>query len=252
MKTPVILTVGTTHPLNVAGIGLDLRIAAELGVRLVTVVAGVSAQNASSVLARRAVASDLIRSQFAALADVAVAAIRIGALIDAASIVTVASELGDFADVPIVCDPVLAMTGGDRLSDDAAVAALRDTLFPRCSLVTPNLDEAERFVGEPVRDFAAMEDAGRRLCGRGARAVLVKGGHLVAAPADLLVTAGTIQRFESERIPRSLRGTGDLLACAVAARLAHGDDLVSSIAFGREFVRKRIAAAVAFAGTTTF
>jgi hydroxymethylpyrimidine/phosphomethylpyrimidine kinase len=96
-----------------------------------------------------------------------------------------------------------------------------------------------------------MEQAGETLRGYGAQAVLVKGGHLAHAPIDVLVTRDGVTRFTGERLDATLRGTGDLLAGAIAARLGWGDDLATAIMCARQFVRAAIAAGVAFAGART-
>jgi hydroxymethylpyrimidine/phosphomethylpyrimidine kinase len=106
-------------------------------------------------------------------------------------------------------------------------------------------------LGRSVTDIAAMEDAAHRLRGLGAGAVLIKGGHLMEAPTDVLATADGVKHFAGERIAATLRGTGDLLACAIAARLAAGDDLAAGITQARRFVRESIAAGVDFAGART-
>jgi hydroxymethylpyrimidine kinase/phosphomethylpyrimidine kinase len=249
--TPILLAVGTTHPLNIAGVGLDARIAPLLGVRVVTIVAGVSAQDASSVLARTPVDEETIAAQFAAVAGLPIGAVHVGALLDARSVGAVERGLQAFAGVPVICDPVVAASGGERLADDATVAALRDVLFARCTLVTPNLQEAAVFLGHPVADVDAMEAAGRELCAYGMQAALIKGGHLANEPTDVLVTAAGAARFTAKRIPATLRGTGDLLACAVAARCAYGDSIVAGVQAARAFVRGCLAAGVDFAGART-
>lgn len=248
--TPVIAAIGTTHPLNIAGLGLDLRVGARLGVRVVCVVAGISAQDARGVLARMPVDPQTIAAQFAALHDANVAAVHVGALLDAASVRAVADGVARVR-APVVCDPVLAATGGDRLADDATIAALRSALFPRALLVTPNLDEASVLLGAPVRDLAAMEAAAHALRATGAQAVLIKGGHLAGDAVDVLAFADRVVHFREPRIAASLRGTGDLLAAAIAARLALGDELVAAVGAARAFVRACLYDGVDFAGTRT-
>lgn len=248
---PVVVAVGTTHPLNIAGVGLDARIAPLLGIRVVTVVAGVSAQSAERVLARSAVDPATIAAQFAALADAQPAAVHVGALLDAASVAAVTDGLATLGAIPVVCDPVMTVSSGDRLADDATIAALRDALFARCTLVTPNLDEAALLWGAPIPDVAAMEAAANALRAFGAQAVLVKGGHLARESTDVLAAADGVTHFRAARIAASLRGTGDLLACAIAARLASGAELRASIEAARAFVRGCLAAGVPFAGART-
>ncbi|MGD0474268.1 MAG: bifunctional hydroxymethylpyrimidine kinase/phosphomethylpyrimidine kinase [Candidatus Velthaea sp.] len=249
--SPVVLAVGTTHPLNVAGVGLDARIAPLLGVRIVTVVAGVSAQDAGAVLARTPLDEATIGAQFAAVRDAGIGAVHVGALLDARSVSAVAGGLRSLGGVPAVCDPVIAATGGQRLADDETIRALREVLFAHCALVTPNLGEAALLLGRSIPDVDAMEEAARELGRTGAGAVLIKGGHLDGDPTDVLLTADGVTRLSAKRIAATLRGTGDLLACAAAARLACGDSIAASVEAARAFVRGCLAAGVPFAGTRT-
>jgi hydroxymethylpyrimidine/phosphomethylpyrimidine kinase len=96
-----------------------------------------------------------------------------------------------------------------------------------------------------------MERAGADLRALGPDAVLVKGGHLAGEPVDVFISAAGVKRFGSARLADGLRGTGDLLACATAARLAHGDELEIAIERARDFVRASIASGVVFAGART-
>jgi hydroxymethylpyrimidine/phosphomethylpyrimidine kinase len=179
--------------------------------------------------------------------------------------------MASYPGVPVVLDPVLAASGGDALADDATRRALRDALLPLATVVTPNLGEAGALLEREVGDVAAMEDAGRALVALGARAALVKGGHLVGDPVDVLVErhgdgdgdgdgggdareggAGEgvrVRRLVSDRVAGELRGTGDLLAVTIAAGLAGGVPVGEAVERARERVRAAIARGVAFAGT---
>jgi hydroxymethylpyrimidine/phosphomethylpyrimidine kinase len=248
---PVVACIGTTHPLNIAGLGLPLRVSAALGVRAVTVVAGVSAQTAARVYAREPVAPSAIAAQFAALADAQVTAFHVGALLDEASVRAVARGLTLYPNVPVICDPVIATSGGDALADGATLAALRDELFGLCALITPNLAEAGLLLGMPVTDVPEMDHAARVLLLTGARGVLIKGGHLGGDAIDVLAYAQELMHFAAPRIAAELRGTGDLLAFAIAARLACGDALPLAIGSARDFVRTQLRNGVTFAGAQT-
>ncbi len=238
---PAVASVGTTHPWNVAGAGLDILVLHELGVRPLTIVAGVSAQDDRSVLALHAVPPHAILAQFAALAEAPVDAFRIGALLSAASVSAVARGVWE-ARVPIVCDPVIRASDGAVLADEATVAALRRELFARVSVLTPNVPEAEVLVGRRIAGVPDMIEAARAIGALGPRAVLLKGGH-VDPPVDVLFDGAEIETYESARIDGDMRGTGCVLAAALAARLAHGDRLRAAVAFAREFVRAKIRAA---------
>jgi hydroxymethylpyrimidine/phosphomethylpyrimidine kinase len=246
--TPVVAAVGTTHPYAAAGLLLDLAAIRFLGAQPVAVVAGVSAQDAGRVLARAPVDAATIAAQFAALAGTPIAAFCVGALLDASSVRAVAAGLGRYPGVPVICDPVIAASGGDRLADDATIAAMRAELFARCTLITPNLAEAALLTGAPIADVPAMHAALPALLALGATAVLLKGGHLTGEACDLFAGAGDVRELRAARIPLDLRGTGSLLASAIAVRCAFGDTLPDAIGVARAFVRERIEHGGTFAG----
>ena len=248
MSTPVVAAVGTTHPLLAAGMLLDLTAIRALGAQPVAVVAGVSAQDAAHVTARTAVAPETIAAQFAALASVAIGAFCVGALLDAASVAAVAAGLARFPGVPVICDPVIAASGGDRLASDATIAALRAHLFGRCTLLTPNLAEAALLTGRPVTDLADMHAVLPALFALGPAAVLLKGGHLAGDACDVFAEGTTAHELRAARLPLDLRGTGSLLAAAIAVRCAFGDPLPAAVATARAFVRERIERGGTFAG----
>jgi len=237
----IVASIGTSDPWNAAGLGLDILALAECGVHPVTVVAGVTAQDRGGIAARHAVPPDMVAAQLHALRDAEIGAYRIGALLDVTTLDVVGAHVAA-AHAPAVYDPVLSASGGGDFAGPAFERALLARLVPHVRLLTPNLAEAARLTGTaPIGSIDAMEAAGRALCAAGAPAVLVKGGHLDGSAIDVLVAGNATTVFESPRLPGSLRGTGCLLACAVAARLAHGDELEAAITFGRAFVREKFA-----------
>ena len=237
-----VCSIGTTHPWNVAGLGLDVLVLHELGVHPLTVVAGVSAQDDSTVLGLHAIPPHTILSQLAALADAPIDACRIGALVSAASVAAVARGISEM-HVPIVCDPVIRASDGAVLADDATVEALRRELFARVSVLTPNIPEAQALLGRPIASIADMGHAARAIGALGPRAVLLKGGH-ADPPVDVLFDGVECIAYQGERIEGDMRGTGCVLAAALAARLAHGDRLRTAVTTAREFVRDKIRSAV--------
>jgi hydroxymethylpyrimidine/phosphomethylpyrimidine kinase len=245
----VVATVGTTHPLAFAGLAFAVLALAHEGVRPVCVVAGVSAQDALHVRARVAIEPRVIRAQFDALRDAAVDAFHVGALLSADAVLAVAGALADFPGVPVVVDPVLSASGGDALGDEATRLALRDALFPRATLVTPNLHEASALLGRPVSGVGAMRAAANDLVACGAQAVLVKGGHLAGDAVDVLAAGQLTCEFASPRVAADVRGTGDLLATSIAASLARGATLAEAIEHARRRVREALICGVPFAGT---
>jgi hydroxymethylpyrimidine/phosphomethylpyrimidine kinase len=245
----VVATVGTTHPLAFAGLTFAMLALAADAVRPVCVVAGVTAQDADHVHASVAVDAATIRAQFDALRAANVGAFHVGALVSAEAVRAVADGLAAYPGVPVVVDPVLAASGGETLADDATRTMLRDTLFARASLITPNLDEASALLGADVSDVEAMRAAASALLAFGPPAVLVKGGHLTGDAIDVLARAGATREFASPRLDVTLRGTGDLLAVTIAAGLARGAPLDEAIERARRRVRDALLHGVPFAGT---
>ncbi len=245
----VVCTVGTTHPLGYAGLGFALLALAADGVRPVCVVAGVTAQDARGVHARSPLGASIIAAQFDALREAQVGAFHVGALLSAGAVRAVADGLAAYPSVPVVVDPVFSATGGDELADTASVEAMREVLIPRATLVTPNLAEAGALLGRTVDDIAAMREAAASLVALGARAALVKGGHLAADAIDVLADDGGTRDFAAPRVPGTIRGTGDLLAATIAAALARGSRLDTAIERARTRVRAAIADGIPFAGS---
>jgi hydroxymethylpyrimidine/phosphomethylpyrimidine kinase len=215
-----------------------VRALSELGAHPLIVVAAVSAQDGGGVRGLFPVPLAALRAQLAALASAPLGACRVGALPTLESAREVAAWLAA-ANVPSVYDPAFAASGGGALSaDDAASIAWR--VIPEASLVTPNLDEAERLLARPVRDVAQMRAAASDLVARGARAVLLKGGHLAGEVCDVLCDEGGLETLAGPRLALQLRGTGCLLADALAVGLARGAPLREAVASARAFVREKI------------
>jgi hydroxymethylpyrimidine/phosphomethylpyrimidine kinase len=236
----VVCSIGCTDPWNAAGLGLDIRALAARGARPVSVVAGVTAQDSHGVHAAAPVAPELIAAQLAALAGAGIAAYRVGALLDVASVVAVAAALARVT-APVVYDPVLAPSAGGSFAGDATVDAIRTRLLGCVTLVTPNLPEAKRLTGsgEAVSETAAMEAAAVALRSFGAGAALVTGGHLAGDPVDVLADETGVHAYRGSRLPGTLRGTGCLLACAIAVELARAVPLRAAVERGRALVRER-------------
>jgi hydroxymethylpyrimidine kinase/phosphomethylpyrimidine kinase len=140
-----------------------------------------------------------------------------------------------------VVDPVVRSTSGYDLIDDAALGALKRELLPLARVVTPNIPEAERLTGLVIRDRAGMLEAARLMREMGARAVLVKGGHLEGEATDVLDDGGRVETFTAPRVETtSTHGTGCTLAAAVAACLARGMSLPESVGAAKRYVTEAI------------
>jgi hydroxymethylpyrimidine/phosphomethylpyrimidine kinase len=239
----LVASIGTTHPWNIAGVGLDARVCAEYGVDHAMAVVAVSAQDAQGLHELHVIPPDAVRAQLQALPD-DVAAYRIGALVSSKTVDIVARFLRKRADrVPVIVDPVIAVSlGGALQSDPDLLATLREELLTLPVIVTPNVPETERLLETRIARVEDLRAAAREFVDRGARAAYVKGGHLLGDPIDVLVSDSTEQTFTDTRLPGSMRGSGCTLAAALAAELALGHDLDSAAASARSYVRAKIAA----------
>lgn len=245
---PIALTIAGSDSGGGAGIQADLKTFEAHGVFGTSVVTAVTAQNTRGVTAVHPVPTEVVRAQLDAVAvDLRPAAVKTGMLATSALIDQVVDGLDAHRLTPVVVDPVMVATSGDRLLDEDAVATLVDRLLPRATLVTPNLPEAAILAGHPVAGVEAMEAAARAITERGAEAVLLKGGHLAidGAPSDtvvdLLWTGTTVHRWERPRLhTRHTHGTGCTLSSAIAARLALGDELASAVEGGLRYVHRAI------------
>lgn len=241
----VVCSIGSTHPWNAAGLGLDIAVLRDLGVRGLSVVAGVTAQGPHGMTAQLPLPASLIWAQVDALEASGIGAFRIGALLEAGAVAGVAHILERHSAIPAVVDPVFVSSDGGIFADGTSVQAYRERLIPRATLLTPNLDEASVLTDREVRDEADMIAAAHALGALGARAVLIKGGHLPGDPVDVLWENGRITAFRDARIDATMRGTGCVLAAAIAAHLAKGNALAESIVRARTFLRSKLASAEA-------
>jgi hydroxymethylpyrimidine/phosphomethylpyrimidine kinase len=230
-----------------AGIQADIKTVSMLDAYAATAITALTAQNTEGVFGVLPIPPEFISRQIeVVLDDIGADAIKTGMLHDAAVIETIASVLQQHAAaIPLVVDPVMVAKGGARLLEPSAVEALKLLLIARAEIVTPNLPEAEILYGATIGNVAEMRAAGEALLALGCRAVLVKGGHLsTETVSDVLVTAAGVRVWESPRIAsRHTHGTGCTLASAIAAGLAQGVDVVSSVARARDYVHQAIASA---------
>jgi hydroxymethylpyrimidine/phosphomethylpyrimidine kinase len=249
MKGRVLIIAGSDSG-GGAGIQADIKTVTMLDAYAATAITALTAQNTLGVFGVLPVSPEFIRRQIeVVLNDIGADAVKTGMLHDAAVIETVAGVLNERGSgLPIVVDPVMAAKGGARLLESGAIAALKELLIPRATVLTPNLPEAEILAGMTIGDVAAMRRAGESLLSLGCRAVLMKGGHLSGdTVADLLVSETATRVWESPRIDtRHTHGTGCTLASAIAAGLAQGLAVEPAVDRARRYVQQAIAGAPGF------
>ena len=246
---PVALTIAGSDSGGGAGIQADLKTFARFGVFGTSAITAITAQNTLGVRAWERVSPALVRQQIDAVAeDLRPAAIKSGMLGDAEVVRAVAEGIAAHELGPYVLDPVMAATSGDPLLAPDAIAAIVELLFPFATLVTPNLDEVALLLGERVADVDGMERAARALVQRlGARAALVKGGHLAGDElVDVLFDGAETRRFSHPRVATtSTHGTGCTLSAAIAASMALGGSLTRAVEDSLSYVARAIANAPA-------
>ena len=243
----IVLTIAGSDSGGGAGIQADLKTFVRFGVFGASVLTAVTAQNTLGVRGWERVSPALVGAQIDAVAeDLRPSAIKSGMLGDAEVVHSVAEGIRRHGLSPYVLDPVMAATSGDALLTSDAIAAIVRELFPLATLVTPNLDEVALLLGERPSDVSGMERAARTLVeGHGARASLVKGGHLEGEDlVDVLFDGARLHRFSHQRISTmSTHGTGCTLSAAIAAAMALGDPLDRAVERGLDYVVRAIASA---------
>lgn len=231
-----------------AGIQADIKTVTMLGGYAATAVTAITVQNTLGVTGVHPIPIDVIEAQArVVLDDIGADAIKTGMLGDVATVEVVARLL-DHAGVPAVIDPVMIAKGGASLLADRAVGAIASLLLPRATLLTPNAPEAAALTGLAVETTDDLRRAGARLLELGAKAVLMKGGHIEGPRVvDVLVTPHGETTFDGNRIvSRHTHGTGCTLASACATGLAQGLSLRDAVARAHAYVREALVHAPGF------
>ena len=244
----IALTIAGSDSGGGAGIQADLKTFHQFGVFGTSVITAVTAQNTVGVRGWEALSVALVTRQLEALADdLPPRAVKSGMLGTAELVDAVAAAVPRLHLPNYVLDPVMVATSGDRLLVREAERGIARRLVPLAALATPNLDEAQILVEEEVRTVAQMERAARALVKMGARAALVKGGHLGAEAGDVvdvLAAGDSVTRFSHARLATSsTHGTGCTLSAAVTAGLALGRPLERAVADALDFVHRAMEAA---------
>ncbi|WP_433654569.1 bifunctional hydroxymethylpyrimidine kinase/phosphomethylpyrimidine kinase [Nocardia sp. CA-128927] len=248
-QTPVrVLTIAGTDSGGSAGVQADSRTMTLLGVHACVAVTAVTVQNSLRVSDFHVIPPQTVADQVrVVVSDIGIGAAKTGMLASQATIEAVAQVcaevgIGQTGSIPLVVDPVAASINGDPLLPDSALDALRHTLIPMATVLTPNLDEVRVLVG--IDDRTARQ-AAEALHKFGQRWTIVKGGHLRSSPVstDLLYDGDKFHEMSAPRIVTAHdHGAGDTLAAATACALAHGYDVPLAIAFAKEWTTRSLQA----------
>ncbi len=245
---PVALTVAGSDPSGGAGIQADLNTFSALGAYGTAVLTALTAQNTRGVTGVHAVPAEFVGEQLRTLLDdVDVHATKLGMLGTAEVVREVAAVLTERRPGPVICDPVMVATSGDRLISDAAVTAMRTELLPVADLITPNVPEAAALLdAAPATDVAQLPDQARALLQLGPRAVLLKGGHLGGDDSvDVLATADGVWTTARPRVATTAtHGTGCTLSSAIAALVARsgGGEWLPLVEQARDYLQRGLEA----------
>lgn len=239
---PVALTIAGFDPSGGAGVIADIKTFAAFGCYATAAVTSLTFQNTRGVAGAAHQTAETVRAEVMAIVqDFRVASVKTGMLPTREIILEVARLLRETELPAPVLDPVIRSTSGYDLIDNAALASLATELLPLSRVITPNIPEAERLTGLRITDEEGMGRAALQMREMGARAILIKGGHLRGAALDLLDNGGRVTVFRSERIEGDeVHGTGCVLASAIAACLGRGMALEDAVGRAKRFVEASI------------
>ncbi|MBO3758090.1 MAG: bifunctional hydroxymethylpyrimidine kinase/phosphomethylpyrimidine kinase, partial [Candidatus Brockarchaeota archaeon] len=248
MGTPIALTIAGSDSSGGAGIQADLKTFAALGVYGASVIVAITAQNTQRVKRVYEVSSEAIEEQIKAiLEDFEVGAIKTGMLHNTEIVSTVARILKDFKH-PLVVDPVILAKDGTQLLKEEAIKTTIKELFPIATIVTPNKHEAEKLTEISIKNIEDMKLAAKKIVeSYGAKAVVVKGGHLNGNEAvDVIYYEGKYKELKTSKIiTKNTHGTGCIFSAAIAAELAKGEDIQKAVEVAKLFVTQAIAYSLA-------
>lgn len=243
--TPIALTIAGSDSGGGAGIQADLKTFSALGVFGCSAIASLTAQNTQGVQGVLPIPPAFVQQQIqSVLSDIHVGAIKTGMLATAEIIAAVAESLRAYPTIPLVLDPVMVATSGDRLLAEDAIQTLLETLMPLATIITPNLHEAAVLLNTTVAtNLEQMKQQGKQILALGARAVLMKGGHTDGDKAtDLLITPTGIETFSAPRFAtKNTHGTGCTLASAIAAGLAKNLSLSDAVKAAKDYLHHALA-----------
>ena len=236
------LTIAGSDCSGGAGIQADLKTFSAHGVFGMSVIVSVVAENTSRVIDVLDIPADMVKKQIDAIyEDIGTDALKLGMLSSEAIMKAVAEKIDEYKPVNVVLDPVMYAKNGAALMDPDAIDALLTYIIPRSDLITPNLPEAEKIAGFPIKDEEGMVKAGEKILQMGCRRVLIKGGHRKdvsdSESVDLLWNGKELFRFRAPRIQtKNTHGTGCTLSSAIAANLALGLSMHEAVERAKAYI----------------
>ncbi|KXF81545.1 bifunctional hydroxymethylpyrimidine kinase/phosphomethylpyrimidine kinase [Enterovibrio coralii] len=245
-STPIVLTIAGSDSGGGAGIQADIKAISATGGFACSVITAITSQNTKGVSAIFPIPIEHVASQLdAVFSDLNIVAVKVGMLADSNIIRIVAEKIKQYRPQFLVVDPVMVATSGDLLLETEAISTLKSELLPLADIITPNLPEGAALTGLSVpqneSDMNAMITDLRAL---GAKAVLLKGGHLEHDDSsnDLLIFSDEIEVLRAKRTQtKNTHGTGCSLSSAIASYLAQGNDVLKAVQLGKTYISEAIA-----------
>ncbi|NRF29662.1 bifunctional hydroxymethylpyrimidine kinase/phosphomethylpyrimidine kinase [Vibrio coralliilyticus] len=243
---PIVLTIAGSDSGGGAGIQADIKAISATGSYACSAITAITSQNTLGVSAIHPIPLEHIESQLdAVFTDLNVVAVKVGMLADARIIKVVADKIRQYKPAHLVVDPVMVATSGDLLLEQSAISTLKEQLIPMADLITPNLPEGAALIdGAVPENEDQMGNMIEELRALGAKAVLLKGGHLEKDDNsnDLLILAQTSELLSAKRFPtKNTHGTGCTLSSAIASYLAQGNRLHKAVYLGKQYISQAIA-----------
>ncbi|MCR4438580.1 MAG: bifunctional hydroxymethylpyrimidine kinase/phosphomethylpyrimidine kinase [bacterium] len=237
------LTIAGSDSGGGAGIQADLKTFCAFKVYGMSVITAVTAQNTMGVHGIFALPAEFVAEQLhCVLEDIGADAAKTGMLSNVQIVRAVAAELRRHQVRNVVVDPVMLAKRGEPLLQPEARQALVEELLPLAEVVTPNIPEAEALAEMHIESLDDMKRAAERILARGARAVVVKGGHRTSDATDVLFDGQAMLELRGERLANPhTHGSGCTFSAAIAAGLAKGKPLVEAVRGAKAFVTKAIA-----------
>lgn len=238
------LTIAGSDSSGGAGIQADIKTMMANGVYAMSAITALTAQNTTCVSAIMNVTPQFLAQQLdSVFTDICPNSVKIGMVSDKELIVTIAERLTHYQATNVVVDPVMVATSGSRLISDDAIETLKKYLFPLATVLTPNIPEAEALTGLSITTAEDMVTAAKAISDAYQCAVLCKGGHQLNDANDLLYWNGSYRWFHGKRIDNpNTHGTGCTLSSAIAANLAKGFDLETSVQRAKAYISGALAA----------
>lgn len=232
------LTIAGSDSCGGAGIQADIKAMSAHGVYAMSVIVAVTCQNTQGVFDVQDISPDIVEKQIKAIfEDIEVDAVKVGMVSNIEAIGVISESLQKYQAKNIVIDPVMISKSGYSLLKPDAKSTLIEKLLPIATIVTPNIPEAEKIVGNKIETIGDMEKAAEKIFDMGPKNVLVKGGHLQDIATDVLFDGKNIVHLEGRKIPtKNTHGTGCTLSSAIASNLALGLSIKDAVESAKAYI----------------